>query len=562
MAEIRQLSLHPLAIHTFIKAQAGSLGKALSEAVMNSIDAFASNVDITLNANGFEISDDGKGFQSREEIEAWFETLGFPHDDGNHRVYGKFGMGRAQMWAFARTTWESTRFVMHVDVKAKGLDYTLDEVSPGIKGTVIKGEFYEPMPFARLTAVEMELENLVKYVPGLITLNGRPISKDPSTEKWDLETKEAWMRFDKSMHSLDVYNGGVLVAHFPRYRFRCTGVVITKPSYTLSLNVARNDILEAECPVWPNVAKHFPKEEKAAATPARERAPRRKLEEVAREIKAGIRDLEEAVKDYPELFISVHGRTIALRDLQGRYGLSRPVVITPKGDDFGKRLSKLKRALVVSKETLELFGLSTAAELKALVRGPLAAEAATARNGWATNRLNAFDQSIWSDTPETLFADLKSGKNVLATAELDDASKAVQIAWRRNLQLLRYAMSRQKLPSERLQQVALGDCPSRLGWLGAGNELVLRQKEAVAAMNKPFSEFMRYCTEVLHEVFTQDMEMSEAQGRSELLKLMTADDSFSRFVISTCASHVRQLRESNLPLPRTRLADFEEILAE
>lgn len=137
--ETRQLTLHPLAIHTFIKAQAGSLGKALSEAVMNSVDAFADRVEIDVRPNRFVIKDNGQGFQNKEEIAAWFETLGFPHDEGNHRTFGKFGMGRAQMWAFARTTWRSNEFIMDVDVQTKGLDYSLTLSANSVKGTIIEG---------------------------------------------------------------------------------------------------------------------------------------------------------------------------------------------------------------------------------------------------------------------------------------------------------------------------------------------------------------------------------------------------------------------------------------
>ncbi len=560
MAETRQLSLHPLAIHTFIKAQAGSLGKALSEAVMNSVDAFANNIDITLSPTGFEIVDDGQGFRDRDEIAAWFETLGFPHDDGNHRQYGKFGMGRAQMWAFARTTWRSNQFVMKVDVKKTGLDYELDE-GPAIRGTTIEGEFYEPMAFQRLTAIEMELENLVRYVPALITINEKVVSKNPAIEKWDIETPEAWMRFnDKAMHTLDVYNAGVLVAHFPRYRFGCTGVVITKPGMALSLNVARNDVLEAECKIWPKLVKLFPKDGKKAEREKPVKASKRALEQVVREVKAGTRTLTAALKAHPELIISVYGRSIDLSEFTRAWGSSRPIVFAPKGDDFAKRLSKLKRASTVASETLAMWGFTTPAELKAMLRKVVESEA-DSNSSWGKAQLERFDERVWSAEPSVLFSDLNEGKNVFANGELDDAAKCVQIAWRRNLVVLRNGLNALKL--ERVPyNLALGDCPSRAAWVSDGNELVLRKADAVAAMNKPFPEVLRYVSAVAKEVLEQDLGDDREAGQRLFMQLATETDTLARFAVGACASHVGELRKLDAPIPKTRLRDFDEIQAE
>ncbi len=566
LSETRKLSLHPLAIHTFIKAQAGSLGKALSEAVMNSIDAFASAVDVTLTQTGFVLEDNGQGFRSREEIEAWFETLGFPHDDGNHRVYGKFGMGRAQMWAFARTVWTSNQFVMRVDVKAKGLDYELDETAQPFAGTRIEAHFYEPMSFQAREMAEQELVNLIRYVPGLVTINGKPANKDPSIEKWDLETPEAYMRFDKSMHSLDVYNGGVLVTHFPRYRFGCSGVVVTKPEATLSLNLARNDILEAECKVWPKIVKSLPKQDNdyRAAKQKADKPSKRTIADMARQVKAGTVRLEDAMTKTPGLVTSVYGRALKYSDLVSRWN-SRPVVFVTKGDEFGKRLSKLRRAEVVSLETLERFECKSVDEFKALVR--TSAASGTARPDWNKHVLEQLDTAIWSDDPQSLFKDLADGKQVFTQSELTDQEKAVATAWSRARyplvrSMLEVATDSQKKQLNDLGAVSLGDSATLLCWVDSGSrEWVLRKKEVVAAMEKSLPGMMQFALARLKDLCIEVSD-SEIQGEALLARVCTETEALGVFMLNLTRFYVNECRSRDVPVSKTRLSELDKLNVE
>jgi hypothetical protein len=122
--EQRQLTVHPAILYSIIKSQAGSLSKALLEAVMNAVDAGATKCSIKLDSSSFEVKDNGKGFSSRQEILDFFETFGTPHTEGDAR-YGKFRMGRGQMFSFGINTWQTGHFTMVVDIKGKGLDYSL-----------------------------------------------------------------------------------------------------------------------------------------------------------------------------------------------------------------------------------------------------------------------------------------------------------------------------------------------------------------------------------------------------------------------------------------------------
>lgn len=554
MAETRQLSLHPLAIHTFIKAQAGSLGKALSEAVMNSIDAFAQNIEVTLTTHGFTIKDDGQGFKSRDEIKAWFETLGFPHDEGNHRVYGKFGMGRAQMWAYAHTVWSSNEFVMRVDVKNKGLDYQLEMTPSTRAGTQIEGTFYTPVSFPQVEMVATELQNLVRYAPALVIINRQAVTRDPSVEAWDLETEHAWMRFDKSKHSLDVYNGGILVSHFPKYRFGCSGIVVTKPEHTLALNLARNDILEAECTVWPHVRKAFPKEKKVEKT-VKAKPAIAALQFAGKSVVEGSLPIDKALKEYPGLIVSVHGRTILFDDLVNYRGL--PVMFVPKGDAFGKRLSKLKRAVVLAKESLEFFGLTTPTKLKALVLQ----HAVATRPLYQSERIS---KSLWSDDPHTLFADLSEGREVFALSELTAEEQLVRNSWTRCLntlvQELRPILEGTPLYNQvaGLKTVMLGDCPTRIVWIAHGRELVMRKADVMKAMRQPIPLFSQYVVKMLQALLTGEDDSAE-DGTLRLVRVLTETKTLGYLLLYVMSHYIQGCRFKDLPVPTTKLEELERL---
>lgn len=117
--EKRSFCVHPAIIKTLINEQSGSLIKAITELVMNAIDAGATRIDISISESGeFSISDNGKGFINRFEIEQFFETFGTPHSESDAK-FGKFRIGRGQIMSFAKTVWRSGNFRMEVDLDSE-----------------------------------------------------------------------------------------------------------------------------------------------------------------------------------------------------------------------------------------------------------------------------------------------------------------------------------------------------------------------------------------------------------------------------------------------------------
>lgn len=169
-AETRTFKPHPALLLSVIRNQAGTIGKAILELVMNSLDAGCTRVDIELTRHTFKVVDDGKGFVSRQEIEEFFEYFGTPHQAGD-AVYGRFRIGRGQIMAFSRSIWRSGEFRMGVDVEGNGLDYTLETGLESVKGCSVEGDIYEDMVLSpsELIQASNQLREQCRFTPARST---------------------------------------------------------------------------------------------------------------------------------------------------------------------------------------------------------------------------------------------------------------------------------------------------------------------------------------------------------------------------------------------------------
>ena len=122
MEDIHAFKIDENILYSIIAKQAGTLQKSFLELVMNSIDAAATEIKIEFDGLNFTFYDNGKGFESEDEIHKFFGTFGTPHEEGD-AVYGKFRMGRGQIMAFSHNQWKSNTFFMDVDIKNIGINY-------------------------------------------------------------------------------------------------------------------------------------------------------------------------------------------------------------------------------------------------------------------------------------------------------------------------------------------------------------------------------------------------------------------------------------------------------
>lgn len=276
--ERRSFSLHHSLIRTLILDQAIGLEAALRELVMNAIDAGATAIHITLDRDGFEIRDDGRGMGSRDDVLRNFECFGQPQED-LLKTFGRYRLGRAQILGYAATTWRSGTLQMNVNFLggASGaehekpgpardgyftrpnlpsdaqFEYDLIEDMPNTKGTIVAGKFHQALP-------QWELEHLtsaglsVRYVSIPVYINDRKVSTPPQECTWTFEDDTAWYLIDdvtRPQHeSLKIYNQGVFVTNASSSVAGCAGIVVTKKS--LSLTLGRNDV-KGNCWVWHQV---------------------------------------------------------------------------------------------------------------------------------------------------------------------------------------------------------------------------------------------------------------------------------------------------------------------
>lgn len=384
MAESRKFSVHPQMIYSLIKAQAGTLSKAVLEGVMNSVDSRSKSVTIDISPTKIVIKDDGHGFRSLAEIEECFEVFGFPHEEGA-RMYGQFGIGRAQLWSFSSAVWRTNTFMMDVDIKNRGLDYELRENQPQVDGLTIESTFYTPMSTQEILAFKQELKELALFTQIPVILNGEKINTDPASLKWDFETDDAYIKLlDKSQ--LTVYNLGVMVRHYPSHQVGSGGLVVTKPGVKLALNMARNDILVAECEVWRRIKPYIQKKSDEKVRRKVTKLNSAELENRASRFLSREVDFTEIAEIKLITDITNRGHTIE-SFMQQERGVGRVKVITTslEGSNLGDRAHTSKSAFVVHPDTFARFGVETFDEFIKALMERMAESSVVAQKYWYTS---------------------------------------------------------------------------------------------------------------------------------------------------------------------------------
>ncbi|HBP6526440.1 TPA: ATP-binding protein [Pseudomonas aeruginosa] len=355
--------LDPQIIHHIIYSQAGSIGKAIIELLMNSVDAKAGAVTLVLNKDGFECTDDGAGFVSKEDVLRYFGRFGTPHVEGD-ATYGRFRLGRGQIMAHASTVWTSNAWRMTVDTRAMGYEYDLDDLheSEHRPGCAIKGKWYEPLNDSEWMSAIQEIKDLVRYTPIRVMLNGKQITRDPRQEKWDAEDEFAWYRV-KEDGAVSIYNQGVLVRHDSSHLWGAGGLIVSKKA--VSLNVSRTEILRKNCPVWKGIAKQFQGLcDKLAKNLGEHRKTEARREKSARALLAGGAEMLKILNSEEVITLLPGKRHVSLDRFLGMCrnpGEESRFTITGTSSDVpkGEAIARAGIVPVVHHKTLDRFGCHT-----------------------------------------------------------------------------------------------------------------------------------------------------------------------------------------------------------
>lgn len=250
--ETRELQSHEALLMSVIRDQAGSLEKAILEAEMNSADAKATSCRIGITNTQVTIEDDGCGITSREDLIEHFEKFGTPHDESENKKYGRFRMGRGQLFSFGRNVWRTGEFEMIVDIAKDGRKYTLRSGLPFVNGCKIRIYLYDALDKWRLNHTCQELIKQCRFAGIDVYLNDDKASTNPATlTDWSMETEDAYIRLENT-GQLEVYNLGAYVRSFPFSHWGVGGIIVSKQA--LKVNFARNDIMST-CSVWKRIVK-------------------------------------------------------------------------------------------------------------------------------------------------------------------------------------------------------------------------------------------------------------------------------------------------------------------
>ena len=356
--------LDPQIIHHIIYSQAGSIGKAIIELLMNSVDARAKAVQLSMTKEGFECADDGTGFASREDVIRYFGRFGTPHEEGD-ATYGRFRLGRGQIMAHAMTIWRSNVWQMTVDTRSMGYSYDFEQLEQALPGCSISGRWYEPLTDSELMSAVQEIRDLVRYTPISVELNGRVITRDPRNERWDVEDEFAWYRA-KEDGAVSIYNQGVLVRHDPGHMWGAGGIIVSKKA--IALNVSRTEILRKTCPVWKAIAKQFC----ALADGVRSRLGNHRKTEASREksaraLLAGDPNIVQIYQKEEVITLLPGKRNVTMQAFLEKCRKPQDYRFTVVENGFdvpkGEAIAREGIAVVVHPKTLERFGCYNAHDL-------------------------------------------------------------------------------------------------------------------------------------------------------------------------------------------------------
>jgi len=462
--ETRNIVVGPAMAMHMIRSQCGTLGKAIAEYCMNSVDSLSNRVDITLTADQVVIGDNGKGFGSRDDIEQFFDVLCFDHGpaEKDWRTYGKFGIGRAQLFEFAATVWRTRMFEMSVDIRNQGFAYDLESELDDAPGCLVTGTFYKPLTSSEIHSTISELTALVLYCPIPVYVNGERITCDPANEKWDHVTDEGFIRLTDG-GGLSVYNLGILVRTYPGYQFGTSGVVLSKKK--LDVNFARNDIMISRCPVWKALEPKIRTESRLKAT----RKPTLTDDERQNFISEWIAgDLTWSDVRELALIKCVTGRAMKVSTAFQRNPLD--VALCADGDKMtGDTLHRSKLAWVMAPEMYSWFGLPNAgaphAEKEAALSKRL--DQLLPKESFKLRPISELAQLV--DTSQQIVPEKELGKRdkaILAAMKMIacELARCANIAWETDC-----CSSR---------QIKMGRSESALGWTDGTEFIVIEQRHA------------------------------------------------------------------------------------
>jgi len=533
----RGFKMDPALLYSVISSQAGTPAKALLELVMNSIDAAGDKVDVTISQDGFEVVDGGKGFSDMSEIENFFETFGTPHKEGD-ATYGKFRMGRGQIFAFSENTWHTGEFKMSVDIKNKGLEYDLSATPDDtFQGCSIKGNWYDRLSLSDFHALQRELNELIAYAPVPVTVNGKQINRIPENEKWGIETDNAYINI-RGSGPLKVYNQGVMVREYPNYQFGVGGVVVSK--VPLEVNFARNDILQSKCLIWKEIKPVLRRE----GDKLLDKKTTRMSDEQRFSLAQRILEQEIVFDDAIDLKVITTSQGKQFTILQFLTNKNKVITLSPsKGNQIADILQQRGLALCIAPETLDRFGVNSLDELVDVL------ENLSRRRYRASNIFHDTRKKI---VPfENISASINSKYAILKDKELKPVDRAALSALRRSVKNIPFYVSRVSGVEANERKIVIGSSECARGWTD-GSTYIAIHKDELMELRQGFFGAQKLVQLLVHEyIHNSNSQCSHVHDLEfyEVFHNTLLDTDVNYITQEVLKGFSRELERKNIKLP-------------
>lgn len=242
--------VHPNILKQLVFDQHGSPVKALLELVQNSVDAGATKIDIKTSSSIVFIMDDGKGFGSKEEIGAVFQTFGSPQEAD--KKFGRYRIGRGQVFSMGKVFFRSNYYGMRVnllDSQVNDFGFMLEEYQDFQPGCLVSIDSERVLnSLSRLSEQLFYLDVPVYLDNKLITSTSEPLSQKhscPDESCFDFKVYDATSADMYYMEgNLSIFNQGIYVKSYEipgligQYHISSTS--------NLPLNTARNELLNQD----------------------------------------------------------------------------------------------------------------------------------------------------------------------------------------------------------------------------------------------------------------------------------------------------------------------------
>ena len=236
MAIKQNFEMHPDLLKSVIFQQAGSVEKAILEAIQNSLDEDSKSVRIFLNEKGFTIIDDGNGMDA-EQIDVQFKIFGNSIKKNDPTKRGKFAMGRGQIFAFGYTKWFTLNNEMRINA-IRSLSYRMKESKEYIKGTEIRCLFYKKLDTWELDRTIAGIKrNVIPSKKTNITIN----NQDFGLEK---EIIGELSNDDFEVFTTNLYNNRIFAQDLYIKNFDSTTILNIACKNKMKVNMARNSFIE------------------------------------------------------------------------------------------------------------------------------------------------------------------------------------------------------------------------------------------------------------------------------------------------------------------------------